>query len=116
MLSVCGVAHLAHRGLLSILGQIADRSRCPLGCIQKDLSSQPFARRECRSKRRGVLGLCAGVGLAYLVAQFFELRTIIRPWSPLLAFAISVCVGLIFGLYPARRAALMDPVEALRHE
>jgi predicted outer membrane repeat protein len=39
-----------------------------------------------------------------------------RPWSSLAALAISMAVVIIFGLYPARRAALMDPIEALRHE
>jgi ABC-type lipoprotein release transport system permease subunit len=39
-----------------------------------------------------------------------------RPWSIPLAFGISVVVGVLFGLYPAVRAAAMDPIEALRHE
>jgi putative ABC transport system permease protein len=45
-----------------------------------------------------------------------ELQPIIAPWSIVAAFGISVGVGILFGLYPARRAALMDPIEALRHE
>ncbi len=45
-----------------------------------------------------------------------QLQPIIAPWSIVAAFGISVAVGILFGLYPARRAALMDPIEALRHE
>jgi putative ABC transport system permease protein len=45
-----------------------------------------------------------------------DLEPIVAPWSIIAAFGISVCVGVLFGLYPARRAAMMDPIEALRHE
>jgi putative ABC transport system permease protein len=49
------------------------------------------------------------------VAYAFGLPTILRMWSIFLAFGVSLGVGLVFGTYPAMRAARMDPIEALRH-
>ena len=51
-----------------------------------------------------------------MVERFADLKTIVTPSAPLLAFSISGLIGVVFGLYPAIRAANMDPVEALRHE
>jgi putative ABC transport system permease protein len=57
-----------------------------------------------------------GVLIPKVITAFSDQLTIIRPDHALMAFGISAGVGVAFGLYPAWRAAQMDPVEALRHE
>jgi putative ABC transport system permease protein len=64
----------------------------------------------------GLLGVALGVAIPPLVTHFSQVETVVTPWSLAVSLAISTAVGILFGLYPARRAALMDPIEALRHE
>ena len=64
----------------------------------------------------GIIGVLLGVTIPFIMTHAAGMKTIVTFWSPLLAFTISGLVGVIFGLYPAFRAANMDPVEALRHE
>lgn len=64
----------------------------------------------------GVIGLIVGVVIPMLVTKFAGMPTSIRPYSLVLAFSISAGIGILFGLYPARRASMLDPVEALRRE
>jgi putative ABC transport system permease protein len=109
-------------GVMNImLATVTERTReigirRALGAKRRDILWQFLAEAVVLSSTGGLLGVCLGIGLSYGVTRFFALQTIIRPWSPVLAFAVSVGVGLIFGTYPARRAASMDPIEALRHE
>ncbi len=64
----------------------------------------------------GLAGLIVGVAIPLAITFFTDMPTVIRSYSLMLAFGISVATGLVFGLYPALRAASLDPIEALRHE
>ncbi|HEX6254441.1 MAG TPA: ABC transporter permease [Euzebyales bacterium] len=64
----------------------------------------------------GVLGVAGGVGLSYVAERFTPVPAEVTWWSVALAFGVSVAVGVIFGVFPARRAGRMDPVAALRRE
>ena len=64
----------------------------------------------------GVLGLLMGIALSRVIASFAGWSTIVTGGSVLLAFSVSVLIGLVFGVYPAVKAARLDPVQALHYE
>ena len=64
----------------------------------------------------GVIGIIAGVSTSEILAIFAGWTTIVSPLSVLLAFGFSGLVGIFFGFYPAYKASLLDPIEALRYE
>jgi putative ABC transport system permease protein len=109
-------------GIMNImLATVTERTkeigiRRALGAKQRDIAMQFLTETVVLTCVGGVIGIAVGVGLAFAVSELFGLPTIIRFWSPVLAFGVSVLVGLASGYYPARRAALLDPIEALRHE
>ncbi len=64
----------------------------------------------------GVLGVALGIVSSYAVESYLSIPHVFPSYLILLGFSISFVVGLIAGIYPANKAATMDPVEALRHE
>jgi len=128
-------------GIMNImLATVTERTReigvrRALGARRNDIISQFLAETMVLTGLGGILGVLAGFlctpavsGVRWFIQKFMqdmwqslplsiqEMNPIIAPWSVLAAFLISVSVGVIFGIYPARRASMMDPIEALRHE
>lgn len=108
-------------GIMNImLATVTERTReigvrRALGAKRGDIATQFLTEAVLFSSLGGCLGIALGFSLAFLLRRYFKMDAIVVLWSPMLAFAFSVAVGLVFGTYPARRAALMDPIEALRH-
>ncbi|MDX9974852.1 MAG: ABC transporter permease, partial [FCB group bacterium] len=109
-------------GIMNImLASVTERTReigirRALGAKRRDIVMQFLIETILLSGTGGIIGVALGLIIPIFVRHFADMKTIVTLWSPLAAFSISALVGLIFGLYPALRAADMDPVEALRHE
>ncbi len=90
--------------------------RKALGARTRDITRQFLFEAMTLTVVGGLVGLALGIGLAELVAVFAPIPAEVTWWSVALALGVSVGVGLVFGVLPARRAGRLDPVEALRHD
>lgn len=90
--------------------------RKALGAKRRDILWQFLTESTFVSVLGGGIGVLVGVGVAALIASFSRWPLIVPSYAILLALAFSLMVGLVFGVYPAVRAAQLDPVEALRYE
>ena len=90
--------------------------RMAVGARGRDILSQFLIEAVTLSLIGGVIGIAAGVGGAEALSYFAEWRTLVAPQAIGLAFGFAAAVGVFFGFYPARKAARLDPIEALRYE
>jgi len=87
-----------------------------LGATRREILWQFLVEAATLTLVGGLLGIVLGLGAGEVLKQALRLHSGVPLWSAGLACAVSIAIGLVFGLYPANRAARMDPVEALRHE
>ncbi len=91
--------------------------RKAVGARRRDILGQFLLESMVLSSLGGALGILVGIGGAKGLSLFFTyLPTHVSLWAVLMAFGFSAAVGVFFGVYPARRAALLDPIQALRYE
>jgi putative ABC transport system permease protein len=86
------------------------------GARRRDIVRQFLLESVLISIGGGIAGIAFGYLLSWIIARTAEWKTIVTPSSIIIAFGVSVAVGVIFGIYPARQAANIDPIEALRYE
>jgi putative ABC transport system permease protein len=109
-------------GIMNImLATVTERTReigvrRALGAKRRDITRQFLVETVVLSIGGGIIGVLVGVLTPFIVSRLTSMETIVTFWSVVLAFGISGAVGIVFGLYPARAAARLDPIEALRHE
>jgi putative ABC transport system permease protein len=90
--------------------------RMAVGARGRDILTQFLVEAVTLSLIGGAIGIAAGVGGSYALAYFAEWKTLLSAQAMLIAFGFAAAVGVFFGFYPARKAAGLNPIEALRYE
>ncbi len=123
MILIAGIALLVGGvGVMNImLVSVTERTReigirKALGATRKDIAMQFLVEAVSLTGVGGAIGIAVGLGIALLVRLVFEFPAAAPLWSIVLGFGVSTAVGLVFGIWPALKAAKQDPIEALRYE
>jgi putative ABC transport system permease protein len=109
-------------GIMNImLASVMERTkeigiRMAMGATKKDVITQFLTEATILSVSGGLIGILLGVILSKVIMQVTDIKTIISGGSIILSFGVSATVGIIFGYWPAKKAASQDPVESLRYE
>ncbi len=90
--------------------------RKALGARRRDIIFQVLIETVTLSTVGGIVGTAFGFAAALLVERLTPVPAAVELWSVALGISMTILVGLLFGLYPATRAAALDPIEALRRE
>ncbi len=90
--------------------------RVAVGAQAADILTQFLIEAITLSLLGGTIGVLTGIGLSRLVGLFADFQAVVSPGSVILAFSVSFGIGVFFGFYPARKAAKLDPIDALRYE
>jgi len=109
-------------GIMNImLASVLERTReigirRSVGAAKKDIRNQFLIEAVFLSLAGGIIGIFFGYILAVGITMFSEWETAVSLWSIVLSFGVSTSVGIIFGFYPAKKAADLNPIDALRYE
>jgi len=123
MASIAGISLLVGGiGIMNImLATVLERTReigvrRAVGARQRDIRFQFVLEAFALSLAGGITGIALGVAIARAVSAWAGWATVVTPGAVLLATGVAMAVGLVSGIYPAHRAAMLDPIEALRYE
>ena len=109
-------------GIMNImLASVLERTReigtrMAIGARKNDIISQFLFESLLISLAGGVIGIVLGIVASVSISHFSEIETIVSPFAILISFGVASATGLIFGISPARKAAMQNPVESLRYE